>query len=150
MKNHHVKKGLVVAIICIIMIVSFPTTTSNEIEFPKENGPYVVFLSGWNMLGSYLFLPISFNLKYGSFNIGQLCYYKYPNGLNYTVDKENSPTFMVNGKLMNNMLEDSARINLRGFIGKGSSLAWLVIKFSYLPAARTRVFGICNEIDIIQ
>jgi len=53
-------KGLAVGIVCLLMLVTFPTIVGNEdIEYPKENGPYLVFIGG-KSYGGVISGPINF------------------------------------------------------------------------------------------
>jgi hypothetical protein len=44
MQNRLFRKGLVVGIICLFMMVYIPSVNGEEIEYPEEDGPYTQFI----------------------------------------------------------------------------------------------------------
>ena len=40
------RKGIAISIIFLLMLMIIPTTTGNDIEYPREKGPYIVFIGG--------------------------------------------------------------------------------------------------------
>ena len=46
MKNHYLKKGLAVGVICLLVLVTIPMVSGEDILYPREEGPYNVFIRG--------------------------------------------------------------------------------------------------------
>ena len=44
--KHKLKKGLVVGVICLLMLVTIPMVNGEWVRFPKSEGPYNVFVGG--------------------------------------------------------------------------------------------------------
>lgn len=70
------KKGLIVGILCLLMLVYFPLVTGDFVVYPKEEGPYTVFIGG-KPGGGGASEPIFFNATIG-FQFGPFCKYHYP------------------------------------------------------------------------
>lgn len=128
------------------MLVVTPTIVGNEIEFPKEDGPYTVFLSGYWMLGSFMG-PVSWRPGIG-FNIGPFCYIIYPNGVFYNIENHTNPKLIVNGELRNDVFTKCPEvIHLNGFRGFVPTLSMYIAKTGYF--SRIRVIGFhVEEIDL--
>ena len=127
------------------MLVITPTVSSDDdIEYPKEDGPYTIFISAKKMSGSVMWLwpgPV--------FNIGPFCYASHPNYIYYNIENRSDPIiFYVNGERQENMFPERPKIiKLSGFIGFAPTLFRYLIKMA--PFDRISVIGLrVDEIDI--
>lgn len=138
------KKGMVVSVIFLLMLVSIPLVSGEDILYPKEEGPYTVTAMGpGNGGGGRLFTL---------FHLLPLWLLWYPVDVDWHFDS--GSVFFVNGEKQD--IVYPAQIGLTGFKGYGPTffmqiLKYYAIKFLYLsigvmPTARTRVVGMCTEI----
>ena len=148
MKNKF-RKGLVVGIIFLLMLVAIPMVSGDIIEYPKEEGPYFVYMSGNCHGGS---IPDTVDFDYRGlfrdgkpmwFQLGPLSLNRWPRGPGYELNK--GSIFIVNGKIqdveypINNLI-------LKGFKGYAPAIWQCFIK---APIGRIRVFGVCEEISLM-
>lgn len=138
MKKNLLKKGLIIGVICLFIMISFPVVTSEFIDYPKEEGPYTVFIGGKTYGGS-IAKPFFLNTTIG-FQFGPFCKYNYPWGPEYNM--LNGSIFLVNGKIQK--YEFPAQIGLLGFKGFAPAMNQLSLKI--LMQGRIRTFGVCEEI----
>jgi hypothetical protein len=148
MKNHYLKKGLAVGIICLLTLMSIPMVSGEDILYPREEGPYNVIISGeCNGMGGGLyttllhFWPLWFLIA----PFEHIMWHFQP-------DTE----FFVNGEKQE--IVYPATIWLDEFKGYGQSLhMWLlkdyVSAFIYLgtgftPPPKAREIGRCAEIHV--
>ena len=149
MKKHYLKKGLVVGVICLLMLVALPTVIGDDdVEYPKENGPYIVFIGGkcyggvipWSINIEWLLLieeGYSRVIQVGPFHL----YWQYPYGPDY--DMEEGSIFIVNGQIQD--IEYPVFIELMGFKGYAPAFFLWLLK---MPIGRIRVLGICDAINL--
>lgn len=146
------RKGIAVGIIFFLILIIIPTTTGNEtgndIEFPKENGPYNVFISG-KCYGGIIAGPINFEwllfieegytraIQFGPFHL----YWQYPYGPDYII--EEGSIFFVNGQKQD--IEYPVEIELMGFKGYAPAVFVWALKMAF---GRIRVVGICEAINL--
>lgn len=135
------KKNLVVSVICIFMLMSIPIVTGNEIEYPKENGPYTIFIGG-NYYGSLL-TPIAVDIFNEYINFGPLVAIRYPGRLAYNLHK--GCILIINGNPQ--LVDTGFRVEAYGFIGYHPAFFQTIFKLMYF--GRLRAFGICQEIDLL-
>ena len=140
------KKGLVVGTICLLMLVSIPLVNALD-EYPREDGPYNVFMGGKCSRGGYK--PVSFDFvsffkgeKPRWFQLGPLGLYRWPVGPHYQMEK--GSIFIVNGKIQN--IEYPVGFMLNGFKGYAPAIYHTFIK----TPGRIRVFGVCEEISLLD
>ena len=138
------RKLVVVGIICILFLVSFPLVNAED-EYPREEGPYVVFMGGKCTRGGNK--PVMFDISnffQGEqprwFRFGPFCLNKWPVGPYYLMEKQS--IFIINGEMQN--IEYSVGILLQGFKGYAPAVYHLGIK----TWGRIRIFGICEEISL--
>jgi len=140
------KKGMVVSIICLLILVSLPMVSGKHIFYPKEEGPYTVTAIGpSNGMSGGLFtffhvLPLWFVLYNG--HIGW--------------DFDNGSVFFVNGEKQD--IVYPAQIVFFGFVGYGHTIYMSVLKgfatafigslIGYIPSPRARVIGLSTEIIV--
>jgi len=137
------RKLVLVGIICILMLVAFPTVIAeDEIEFPKENGPYTIFVGG-NYYGSLL-NPVAIDIFNEYMNLGPLVAIKYPGRLAYNLHK--GCILIINGQPQ--LVNSGFRVEAYGFIGYHPAFFQTIFKLMYF--GRLRAFGICQEIDILS
>ena len=120
------------------MLISFPIVTSEFIEYPKEQGPYTVIVTG-KTYGGGVSKPFFWDPEIG-FQLGQFCKYKNPYGPEYNM--LNKSIFIVNGEIQK--YEFPAQIALKGL--KGFAPAINHLNFKILTGGRIRVFGVCEVI----
>jgi hypothetical protein len=132
------KKGLIIGIIFLLMLMSFPSVTSDFIVYPRDEGPYTVFIGG-KTDGGGVSDSLFFNSTIG-FQLGPFCKYNYPWGPEYNM--WNRSIFIVNGKVQN--YEFPAQIGLKGL--KGFAPAINLLNLKIVTGGRLRIFGICEEI----
>ena len=148
MKKYILRKGLAVSIICLLMLVTFPIVVSDDIEYPKENGPYAVFIGG-KCYGGIISAPINFEwllfldegytrvIQFGPFHL----FWKYPYGPDYIM--EDGSIFVVNGKIQD--VEYPVEIELMGFKGYAPAVFQWFFKMAF---GRIRVVGFCEAINL--
>ncbi len=141
------KKGLVVGVIFLFMLVSLPFVSGEEIFYPKEEGPYSVLIFGkcTGMGGGFYTV---------FFHFWPVWLLLYPLDIGWYFDPGSS--FFVNGEKQ--QIVYPADIELRGFKGYGASTLMIVVKYfgfaflaplvGFMPTARTRVIGLCTEIAV--
>ena len=137
---------LAIGAICALMLVSLPTVIGNdEIEFPKENGPYTIFVGG--LKRCTIFQPIE--IEDGHIQLGPLCIMKYPRLLciyYFQVPKlDEFHVVFINGKYQGQLVKDFHGMDIYGFKGFYPADCWQTFKM-FTPG-RIRAFGICDEID---
>ena len=140
------KKGIVVGVIFLLLLVSLPIVSSEQILYPKEEGPYKVIIIGpSNGMGGRLVTLI---------HILPLWLFLYP--LNVEWDFDNGSVFFINGEKQD--IAYPAQIGFYGFIGYGQTSYMLMLKgytagyIHYLtgimPTLRARVIGLAQEIIV--
>jgi hypothetical protein len=142
------KKSLTLGVICLLMLITIPIFSGEIIEYPKEEGPYTVFIGG-KCNGGGIPNPIHFdvahfitrgNIRY--IQVGPLSYFVWPWGPEYHMEEESR--FIVNYKLQH--VEYPVSIFLYGFKGYAPALGlWFTKTFIN---GRIRVFGVCEEISL--
>jgi len=141
------KKGMVVGVIFLLLLVSLPIVSSEQILYPKEEGPYKVIIIGpSNGMGGGIY---TFFLHFWP-----LWFLPYPLNVDWHFDP--GSVFFVNGEKQN--ITYPAQIELRGFKGYGPSFYMMVLKgygekfililTGFLPTMRARVAGQCTEIMV--
>ena len=132
-----------------VMIFLSMTAIGNEdsdIEFPRENGPYSVWISGkWygSLAPSFIVAPVD-----GYYKLGPISIINYPNGHSGTlfINSDRGPGFLyVDGELQE-IQQDLVYIKMKGFKGYYPGTFQYVFKLFYF--GRIRIFGICEEIDL--
>lgn len=141
------RKTIVIGIVCLFMLMAIPTTTGNDIEYPKENGPYTIFIGGY-WFGSLVPLPLVISDEY--IQLGPLCLLKYPNKISFKVYP--GSVVMINGETPNYMEDDINKIDVYGLKGfyPAYYLQGLKIWTIAFRLFRARSFGICDEIDFVS
>ncbi len=131
----YLKKSLAVGIICILMLISLPIINGKRIEYPKEDGPYTVYICGFcRGFGSNAY--IDFNSKVWSFwNL------TYIQRIGYSF--RFLSVFFVNGSLQK--IKYPASIDLKGFQGFAPTV-WMIYLKLYM--GRCRIVGKCDEIIV--
>jgi len=132
------KTGLAVGIFCLLMLLSIPSVIGDFVVYPKEEGPYTIFVGGKTYGGS-VSDPIFLNTTMG-FQFGPFCKYVYPYGPEYNM--LNWTIFIVNGEIQKYAFP--AQIGLKGL--KGFAPAINQLNFKILSGGRLRIFGVCDEI----
>ena len=135
MKKELVRKGLVIGIICLFMMVYIPSVNSGPIEYPEEDGPYTVFIGG-----NAISCGWSENFDFSS-HILPIWYLNKSLGFSYTFGKLS--IFNVNGSLQK--IKYPALIWLNGF--KGYATPWWLWGFKW-PFFRCRIIGKCDRIFV--
>jgi len=138
MKGEYGINGLVLGILLLLILISFPSVSSDLYRYPREEGPYTVFIGG-KPYGGGVSEPFFFNSTMG-FQVGPFCSYQYLNGSEY--DMLNGSIFIVNGEKQS--YEFPAQIGLKGL--KGFSPAINSLNFNILTGGRLRIFGVCDKI----
>ena len=147
MKNK-LRKGIAASIIFLLILIIIPTTTGDDIEFPKEKGPYIVFIGG-KCYGGVIPGPINIEwlllIEEGYTRVIQIgpfhFYWQYPYGPDYVM--EEGTIFIVNGQRQD--IEYPIEIELMGFKGYAPAFFLWLIK---IPIGRMRVIGICDAINL--
>ena len=117
MKNRIIVKGLVTGIICLLMLVSFPMVTGEDILYPKEEGPYNVLISGkCTGMGGRLY-PMFLHPS-------PLWLLVYPLSIEWHFYEDY--VFFVNGEKQD--IDYRVQIDLTGFKGYGPSFYMLLLK----------------------
>ncbi len=137
----NMKKTLVISIVCLFMLMTIPTTTGNDIEYPKENGPYTIFVGG-NYYGSLL-TPIAIDVFNEYINIGPFVIVRYPGRLAYNVHE--GCILIIDGQAQ--IVDSGFRVEAYGFMGYHPAFFQSIFKLLYF--GRLRAFGICQEIDLM-
>ena len=148
------KKGIIVGIILFCMLMSVPSALGSVIDFPKENGPYTVFIGGVNTLQS-LQNPITIDVENKSYNIGPLCFLRYPNTLAFNICMHKSRGIVIINGTTQTIPDDLVGIEIRGFMGFHVGTLVMMSKILlfgyyeplYAKFVHYRTFGICDEID---
>jgi hypothetical protein len=138
------KKGLILGIIFLLMLVSLPIVSSQRILYPKEEGPYTVIIMGPSNGMSGGFFPF--------FHVLPLWLLFYPLDIGWDFDPDS--VFFVNGEKQD--IVYPAQIELSGFKGYGHTIYMLMVKgfataylgsvIGFMPSPRARVIGLCTEI----
>ena len=140
--KYKIGKGLAVGVICLLMLVTFPTVTGEDILYPRTDGPYTVFIFGECLgMGGGIF---TFLHKF------PLWFLIYPRSIRYHFNE--SSVFFVNGEKQD--IVYPALIELSGFKGYGTTFYMMELKetLAYFIGAlkgftpRARVIGRCTEI----
>lgn len=133
MKNR-LRKGLAVGLFCLFMLMVVPTTSGDYIEYPEENGPYMVYARGrsdskagaipvWMHFGPILWLIPPFDIGY-----------RFHNGTIFKINNVNQdveyPAYIY-------------FVGLKGFAPQDA--LWI---FKNLIGGKITVFGICKEVNI--
>ena len=136
MRKNIFSKGLAVGIICLFMMVYIPSVEGGQIHYPREDGPYTIFICGRTM-------------EYGSSGNVDFDAQKWPfwnldsdQSINY--EFERISYLIVNGSLQK--IKFPAQIEMTGF--KGFAPTEWMIGFSILFFMRQRVFGKCESIFV--
>ncbi len=142
------KKGMVVGVICLLMLVTIPVVSGDVIEYPKEDRPHTVFISGECNSGG-IPDPVSFDIlgliRYGYprwFQLGAFGYYQWPWGPGYKM--EEGSIFIVNGEVQD--VEYPVQIGLFGVKGFLPAIGQLF--FKNVIGGKIRVFAECEEISL--
>ena len=147
MKNPYLKKGLAVGVICLLMLVTIPLVSGEDILYPKEEGPYNVFMSGrcTGMGGGTYTLLLHF---------WPLWFLIYPLDIKWRFQPDS--VFFVNGEKQD--IVYPAHIWLGGFKGYGTSIYMIILKHNamafmglltgFMPTPRARVIGLCADIHV--
>jgi len=144
--NKILKKGFIIGIICLLMLVSLPMVSGEHILYPKEEGPYTVTAMGPSNGGGGRLFTL--------FHLLPLWLLWYPLDIDWHFDP--GSVFFVNGEKQD--IVYPAHIGLYGFKGYGPTFYMMIlkdfaIKFLYLltgvmPTAQARVVGLCSEIIV--
>ncbi|UCD14562.1 MAG: hypothetical protein JSW60_03850 [Thermoplasmatales archaeon] len=144
--KHKLRKGLAVGIICLLMLVSIPMVSGEDILYPKEEGPYNVLIIGkCSGMGGGLFTV---------FRLVPLWFLFYPRSIMWHFQPDS--VFFVNGEKQD--IVYPAFIWLGGFKGYGTTIHMILLKHSgailatiligpltgFIP--RARVVGRCTDI----
>jgi hypothetical protein len=140
------KKGIIVGVIFLLVLVSVPLVSGEHILYPKEEGPYTVTALGPSNGGGGRFFTL--------FHLLPLWFLLYPLDVNW--DFNPGSVFFVNGEKQE--IVYPAQIGLYGFKGYGQTVLMLALKWraagfirsltGVLPTTRARVIGLCNEIIV--
>ena len=145
-------KTLVIGItVCLLMLIipgGATSSSNNDIEFPKENGPYTVIISG-KCYGGIIPGPFNFEwllfieegytrvIQFGPFHL----YWQYPYGPDYIMVE--GSIFFINGQKQD--IEYPVEIELMGFKGYAPAVFLWAFKMAF---GRIRVVGICEAINL--
>jgi hypothetical protein len=151
-----IKKIIIVGIILFCMLVSLPSTLGGKIDFPRENGPYTVFIGGVNTLESPQ-NPITIDSENSSYNVGPFCFKRYPNTLAFNICMHEGRGIVIINGTTQTIPDYLVGIEIRGFMGfHVGTLAMMskILLFGgieplYAKFVRYRTFGICDEIDFM-
>jgi hypothetical protein len=140
------KKGMVVGVIFLLMLVSIPMVSGEHIFYPKEEGPYTVTAMGPSNGGGGRLFTL--------FHLLPLWFLLYPLDVDWHFDS--GSVFFVNGEKQD--IVYPAHIGLYGFKGYGQTVYMLILKgfaaaficslTGVLPTTRARVIGLCTEIIV--
>ncbi len=141
------KKLLTVGVICLLILVSIPIVSGEDIRYPKEEGPYNVIICGKSTGMGGRFSTMLFHFW-------PLWFKFYPNGVNWHFQPDS--VFFVNGEKQDIIYP--AHIWLYGFKGYGQSFHMLLLKdkvailigflIGSMPTTRARIIGQCAEIQV--
>ena len=145
--KHKFRKGLAIGIICLLMLVSIPMVCGEDVLYPKEEGPYNVFICGKSEgMGGGIHTMFLHCLP--------LWFLFYPSGIQWHFQPDS--VFFVNGEKQD--IVYPASIWLGGFKGYGQSFHMLLLKdkvvilayslTGFMPTPRARVIGRCTEIQV--
>lgn len=139
------KKGLVFCFVCLLMLVTIPigksteyqdnvkpTLNNDEIEYPKENGPYRFIFLGFYIPNAFEAIEI----EEGKVVIGPIVYLKYPNYLIYKLPP-----------LFNRLAIIDDDVYKKDTIDKWNTIE--TYGFRGIYSLGNTAFGICDEINII-
>ena len=135
MKKELIRKGLVIGIICLFLMVYIPSINGKEIDYPEEDGPYTVYISGsiLNIGHDESLDLLTHILPFWYLNSSQhLCYRMGMLSI-----------FNVNGSLQK--IKYPALICLYGF--KGFAPTWWIWDFKWI-IFRCRIIGKCDRIFV--
>ena len=137
--NKILKISLSFCIICFLVFISIQSVSADDKLYPKEDGPYYVFINGRiNGMGSCSILDWA-NITSPFWNI------TYPKYINYHL--RIFSIFIVNNKLQNiKSVSFPAIIELYGFKGFGPTHDMVFNKI----IGRSIVIGICDEIAVYE
>lgn len=160
MKNKILKKGLAIGIICLLMLVITPNvighnnkekTTQNvgvnDIEFPKENGPYEIFVEYWiwGVCPDFIYITEDW------IQIGLNCRLKYPKYIK--IELEKSTVVIVDGESQDHLMEEYyGSLRIYGLNGRFppciiQDLNEMLYLFSNGRLGKNKLYGTCDEID---
>ena len=142
--KYKVRKGMAVGVICLLMLVTVPMVSGERILYPKEEGPYTVFISGNSSgMGGGLFTL---------FRLVPVWFLIYPLDIEWHFQPDS--VFFVNGEKQD--IVYPAQIDLIGFKGYGQTIYMLILKCyvaafmgfltGFMPTPKARVIGRCAEI----
>ena len=144
-----VRKYITSLFCAVVMILISITAIGNEagdIEFPREEGPYTVWISG-NWMGN-IAPSVVFSVIDGYYRFGPISIIEYPYGhfgtLYHNSEDSGPGFFIVDGERQS--LVEETRIDMKGFKGYYPGVIHYVFKLFYF--GRVRMFGIVEEIDI--
>jgi hypothetical protein len=153
MKKELFRKGLVIGIIILLMLVSIPMASGENIIYPEEEGPYDIRIVGpcTGMGGD----PFTFYIHFWPF-------WFLPHILDIEWHFEQGTIFIVNGEVQDILYP--ADISLWGFQGYGQSVLMFNLKHifelglgliiltlgitSFIPYQRARIFGRCDSLSV--
>jgi hypothetical protein len=124
------KKSIVVGIFCVLILVSIPIVSGKQHLYPKEEGPYTIFISG---------TPGSIGHEENLPKVLPFIDLEYPEKI--VISFFMLPMFIVNGKLQ--PVDFPAQIRLYGF--KGFCTPFPLIMLKHFLFGRIRIFGIADE-----
>jgi len=150
MINLYLKKGLAVGVICLLVLVAIPMVSGECIFYPREEGPYNVFISGeCGGMGGRFFTQLLYKLHFWP-----LWFLYYPDDINWHFQP--GSVFFVNGEKQD--IVYPAHIWLYGFKGYQQSyhmfqlkekVAFLIgVLTDSMPTTRARIIGRCDEIQV--
>jgi hypothetical protein len=106
--KHKFNKGLVIGIVCLLILVSIPNISGEAIHYPKEEGPYNVFiLGGCTGMGGGIYTLF--------LHIWPLWFLPYVLSISWHFQP--GSVFIVNGEEQD--IEYPAQIDMSGFKGYG-------------------------------
>ena len=129
--------------VVVIMFLSMTAlgNEDNDIEFPKEDGPYTIWISGtWfgDMHPSIIIAPVD-----GFYKIGPISWINYPNGFSGHI-AQGPGIIIIDGEIQD--FPEDTYIDIKGFKGYYPGVFQYISKLFYF--GRVRMFGICEEIDL--
>ena len=137
-KNNILKISMAVGLICLLMLVSFPIVNAEEIIYPKEDGPYSIYLHGKSDGGGGEFANL--------LRILPFWYLKYPKFIQYHI--LSLSWFFVNGTSQE--IPDPEEIYFFSFYGfKGYGPSYLIMPYVSWLVGGIHVFGNCDEIRVL-
>lgn len=150
------KKTIILVFMLLCMLLSVPSTLGSVVDYPKENGPYTVFIGGVNTLES-LQNPITIDSENKSYNIGPFCLKQYPITLAFGMCMHKGRGIVIIDGTPQTIPDYSVNIEIRGFMGfhvgtpvmMAKILLFGGIQSLYAKFVHYRTFGICDEIDFM-